>query len=108
MKTVALLILALSSVSAAPAGQTFVGVINDATCAKDGHKAMGMGPTDAECAVACVDSHGVPYVLQVGQEVYGLSDQRAPEKLAGQRVRVVGSLDAGTKKIQVESIAAMK
>jgi hypothetical protein len=37
-----------------------------------------------------------------------LSDQKAPEKFAAQRVRVVGTLDAKTKKIAVTSIAAAK
>jgi hypothetical protein len=37
-----------------------------------------------------------------------LSDQRTPEKFAGQKVRVVGTLDAKTKAIQVDSISAAK
>jgi hypothetical protein len=39
-----------------------------------------MGPTDAECAVACVDLHGSTYVLVSGKTVYTLSD---PENAAG-------------------------
>jgi hypothetical protein len=37
-----------------------------------------------------------------------LSDQKAPDKFAGQKVRVTGALDAKTKKITVDSIAAAK
>jgi hypothetical protein len=67
-----------------------------------------MGPTDAECTVACVGAHGAMYVLFDGKDVYTLSDQRTPEKFAGQKVRVVGTLDAKTKRIQVDSIRAAK
>ena len=38
--------------------------------------------------------------------MYELSDQKTPEKFAAQRVRVVGTLDAKTKTIKVESITA--
>ncbi|PYQ73720.1 MAG: hypothetical protein DMG01_22010 [Acidobacteria bacterium] len=38
-----------------------------------------MGPTDAECTIACISAHGATYVLYDGKEVYTLSDQRMPE-----------------------------
>ena len=66
---------------------------------------MRMGPTDAECTTACVMAHGATYVLFDGKDVYSLSDQKAPEAFAGQKVTVVGTLDAATKTIRVESIA---
>ena len=89
--------------------QTFVGTITDDMCAtKDGHATMRMGPTDAECTKACVAAHGAEYVLADGTNVYTLSDQKTPEKFAGQRVRVAGTLDVKTKKIQVQSISAAK
>jgi starvation-inducible outer membrane lipoprotein len=47
-------------------------------------------------------------VLYDGKDAYTLSDQQAPEKFAGQRVTVVGTLDATTKTIQVDSIAAAR
>ena len=94
---------------AAQSQQTFVGTITDDMCAnKDGHATMRMGPTDAECTKACVAAHGAEYVLADGTNVYTLSDQKTPEKFAGQRVRVAGTLDAKTKKIQVQSISAAK
>ena len=40
--------------------------------------------------------------------MYQLSDQRAPERFAGQRVTIVGTLDASTRTIRVQSIAAAK
>jgi hypothetical protein len=90
---------------AAPGKQTFTGVISDDMCTA-GHAAMRMGPTDAECAVACADLHGSTYVLVSGKTVYTLSDQKTPAGWAGQTVRVVGSLDEKKKLILVESITA--
>jgi hypothetical protein len=58
--------------------------------------------------VACVFTHGALYVLYDGKEVYTLSDQKTPEKFAGKRVTVTGTLDAKTKTIQVVSIAGAK
>jgi hypothetical protein len=101
-------LLALASLSAAQGQQTFVGTITDDMCAKDGHETMRMGPNDAECTRACITAHGAEYVLADGKNVYTLSDQKAPEKFAGQRVRVTGTLDAKTKKIQVQSMTAAK
>ena len=96
--------VALAAPSAA-ADQTFVGVVSDQMCALD-HGAMRMGPTDAECAKACVEDHGTSYVLVNGEQVYPLSDQRAPMAFAGQKVKVVGTLDPVTHVITVTSISA--
>ena len=66
---------------------------------------------DSSCAVpatACVEAHGATYVLYDGKNVYTLSDQRTPEKFAGQKVKVVGTLDVKSKTIQVDSITAAK
>src|SRR4029079_3845257 len=84
-------ITALASLSAAPAPpkSTLVGVITDDMCASSGHAAMRMGPTDAECTKACVAAHGASYVLLDGKQIYTLSDQKLPEKFAGQKVKVV-------------------
>jgi len=89
---------------AAPRKQTFTGVITDNMCAQTGHAAMRMGPTDAECTVACIQSHGALYVLLAGKNVYDLSNQQLPERFAGEKVRVTGTLDAKTKTITVDSI----
>ena len=101
-------LLVVAALSAAPGKQTFTGTITDNMCARGGHAQMRMGPTDAECTTACVSAHGATYVLYDGKEVYALSDQRTPEKFAGQKVRVTGTLDAKTKTIQVDSISAAK
>ena len=105
---VSLAFLAAVSLSASPANQTFTGVITDSMCAKADHSQMQMGPTDAACTLACVDVHGAMYLLYDGKNAYMLSDQKTPAKFAGQKVRVVGTLDAKSKTIQVESITAAR
>jgi len=106
MKHLLVSVLAVAGLSAAQSTQTFTGVITDSMCATAGHASMRMGPTDAECTVACVLAHGALYVLLDGKDVYMLGDQQTPETFAGQKVRVVGTLDAKTKTIQVESMTA--
>jgi hypothetical protein len=106
MKSAAIVLLVLLGVSRAPGPQTFSGTISDDMCALAGHASMRMGPTDAECTRACVMTHGASYVLVDGKMVYGLDDQKTPQELAGQPVKVVGTLDAKTKVIHVESMTA--
>ena len=100
----ALTILAMAA-SAAPQKQTFTGTITDSICAKADHSQMRMGPSDAACTLACVDAHGAMFVLYDGNNnTYTLSDQTTARKFAGQKVNVVGTLDASTNIIQVVSI----
>ncbi len=104
MKPVIFSLLAMACLAAAAGKQKFTGAITDSMCAEADHSRMKMGSTDGECTVACVDAHGAQYVLYDGKEVYTLSDQKAPEKFAGKKVTVTGTLDAKTKTIQVDSI----
>jgi hypothetical protein len=106
MKSASILLLAVAALSAAPAERTFTGTISDEMCALAGHARMQMGPTDADCTRACVALHGASYVLVAGTNVYVLSDQKTPDQFAGQRVKVVGTLDAKTKTIRVRSLTA--
>ena len=108
MKHLILSLLAVAALSAAPGKQTFTGIITDSLCAKADHSQMRMGPTDAECTIACISAHGATYVLYDGKDVYTLSDQKTPEKFAAQKVTVVGTLNAKTKTIQVEPMSAAK
>jgi hypothetical protein len=108
MKALVLSLLIIAALAAAPAKRTFTGVITDSMCDNGDHSHMRMGPTDAECTTACVSIHGAAYVLYDGEDVYTLSDQRTPEKFAGKKVTVTGTLDAKTKTIQVDSITAAK
>jgi len=100
--------LAVAVLSAAQGKQTFTGTVTDSECEKADHARMRMGDTDAECARACISFHGATYVLYDGERVYGLSDQRTAEKFAAQRVSVVGTLNAKTKSIDVESMSAAR
>src|SRR5882762_3661280 len=106
MKPLILSVLIIAPLVSAADPQKFTGTITDSMCATADHSRMRMGPTDAECTIACINSHGATYVLYDGKEVYPLSDQKTPEKFAGKKVTVTGTLDAKTKTIQVASITA--
>jgi len=108
MKPLIFSLLIIATVAAAQGKQTFIGTITDSMCPIADHSRMRMGSTDAECAIACISAHGAMYVLYDGKEVYTLSDQQTPEKFAGKKVTVTGTLDATTKTIQVDSITAAK
>jgi hypothetical protein len=90
-------------VFAAAAPKTYTGVITDTMCGKD-HAMMNIKP-DSKCVAECVKS-GSKYALLEGSNVYELSDQKTPEKFAGQKVKVTGTLEGQT--IQVKSISAAK
>ncbi len=106
VRSAAVLALALTGISAAQKPQTFVGTVSDSMCATGGHAGMRMGPTDADCTRMCVAAHGAEYVVVTGESVYVLSDQGRAEAFAGQRVKVVGTLDAKARTIRVQSISA--
>ena len=108
MKRLAASVLIVAA-SAAPQGKKqFTGVITDSMCEAGDHSRMHMGSTDGECTIACVDAHGAAYVLYDGKTTYSLSDQKTPEKFAGKKVTVTGTLDAKTKTIHVDSMTAAK
>lgn len=106
MTNLGVVLLAVCALSAAQAKRTFTGTITDDVCARADHSQMRMGPTDAECAAACIEAHGAVYILFDGNNAYDLSDQKAAAKLAAKKVKVVGTLDAKGKLIHVESISA--
>jgi hypothetical protein len=106
MKSFILVLLIVAGFPAAQTNRTFAGVITDSMCATAEHSGMRMGPTDAECTIACIDAHGAQYVLFDGKNAYTLSDQQTPEKFAGKKVTVTGILNVSTRTIQVASITA--
>lgn len=103
MKKTGLFLASAMLLVAAGPKKTFTGVISDEMCGAD-HKMMNVKP-DSKCVTECIKM-GSKYVLVSGSNVYVLSDQKGPEKFAGQKVSVSGSLDGKT--IQVDSIAAAK
>jgi hypothetical protein len=108
MKPLIASLLTIAVLAAAPGKQKFIGIITDSMCGLADHSQMRMGPTDAECTIACVQAHGALFVLYDGKQVYTLSDQQTPEKFAGKKVAVTGTLDAKTRTIQVDSITPVK
>lgn len=108
MKRLLLGLAAVIMMAAAAVPQKFTGVITDSMCADGDHSHMKMGPTDGECTKACVETHDAMYVLYDGKNAYVLSDQKMPEKFAGKKVTVTGTLDGKTKTIRVDSIVGKK
>jgi Protein of unknown function (DUF5818) len=106
MKWVIFGFLIITALATAQGKRTFTGTITDNMCPTADHSRMRMGSTDAECTIACINAHGAAYVLYDGKDTYNLSDQQSPEKFAGKKVRVSGTLDTKTKTIQVDSISA--
>lgn len=99
--------VAVWSISAAPAPQTFVGVVADSECPNGDHSRMMMGETNRECALACADSHSASFVLAESEKSYELSDQAKAKPFAGHMVRVVGTLEKNEQRIVVESMSAL-
>ncbi|HKW35573.1 MAG TPA: DUF5818 domain-containing protein [Candidatus Acidoferrum sp.] len=103
---------------AAAKDKTFSGEIMDSQCAKNGSHAMmlakeGMAGKENDpmaktmCTKNCVKMGG-KYVLYdpASKTAYELDDQSKPEQFAGQKVKVTGTLDKGTKTIHVTDIKA--
>jgi hypothetical protein len=104
MKSLTCSLLLIAVIASAQGKRTFTGTITDNMCAQGDHSRMRMGSTDAECTLACISAHGATYVLYDGKDVFMLSDQKTPEKFAGKKVIVTGTLDPKTRTIQVDSI----
>ena len=105
LKSLIASLLMIAALPSAQAKRQFTGTITDSMCPLADHSRMRMGSTDAECTIACIEAHGSLYALYDGTDVYTLSDQKTPQKFAGQKVSVTGTLDARTRTIQVESIS---
>jgi hypothetical protein len=108
MKHAVLLLPLLVALASAQKPQTFAGTISDSMCASGDHSKMRMGSNDAECTNACVQSHSADYVLFDGKTSFTLKGKQPLQKFAGQKVQVVGTLDAKTSTIQVDSVSAAK
>lgn len=79
-------------------GKTFAGMITDSRCGAR-HR-MNSDKTSAECVRSCV-RNGASYVLVDGEKIYALEgDAVQLEKLAGERVSIVGMLEGDTIKVK--------
>jgi hypothetical protein len=86
--------------------EVFHGEIGDSQCALNVHslsrshkemlKKKGVGKTAADCARYCVKYLGGVFVLQSGNKVYKLDDQKLADIYAGQKVTVTGKLESDT------------
>jgi negative regulator of replication initiation len=83
----------------------------DGACASMGnHDAgykMSNTHTPKDCTLACVKG-GSKFVLYnaASKTIYQLDNQQKPRNFAGQKVKVVGTYNTGTKTIHVEKIEA--
>jgi type 1 fimbria pilin len=88
------------------------GAIVDSQCAFNVHsdarshewmmKNNVQGARDEEsCTHHCVKDMGGSYVLVVKNDVYKLDDQVKAEQFAGKKVKINGSLEAGTRTLHV-------
>ncbi|MBL8238495.1 MAG: hypothetical protein JNM66_13810 [Bryobacterales bacterium] len=102
-----LFILGTAIAAAADNPRAYIGVITDSMCGAK--HTMGIRPDD-KCVRECIknDPKKWKYALLVGTEVYVLSDQQTPEKFAGQKVKVTGTLYAKTKILKTAKIEAVR
>jgi hypothetical protein len=83
-------------------GKLFSGVITDSRCSA--RHSMNSGKTSAECARSCI-RNGANYLLVDGDVTHALQGEANQlEKLAGERVDIVGMLEGNT--IKVASVVA--
>ena len=83
-------------------GKLFSGVITDSHCSA--RHSMNSGKTSAECARSCI-RNGANYLLVDGEVTHALEGEANQlEKLAGERVDIVGMLEGNT--IKVASVVA--
>ena len=91
--------------------KTYTGEIMDSQCAKMGNHDAGYKMTGTntakDCALACVKAGG-KFVLydSATKTAYELDDQDKAKDLAGQKVKVEGTLNKSTKSIHVDKINA--
>lgn len=110
---VTLLLAVLALAAPKPKSQTFTGEIMDSQCSAMGShaemlKKEGKGDMDPNaleakkmCTANCVKMGG-KYVLYnaADKTVFELDDQKKPENFAGESVKVKGTLDGKTIKVQ--------
>jgi hypothetical protein len=87
---------------AGPQQRVLSGVVTDSTCHA---RHMANGKSAAECARECVGK-GASYVLVAGEGVYRLEGNTSElDKVAGQRVQVVGLLDGRVLTVSSVTVA---
>jgi hypothetical protein len=116
MDSLRVILFLLGTVPLAAGGSAraaFYGEISESQCAMNVHSLSRshqemtakktLGTDRASCARACV-GRGGEWVLSSGDVVYCLKSQNGIQEFAGQRVKVIGSLDPKTNTIDNSSI----
>ena len=116
MKKLRLIVVILMIASTVSFGKkktdkTYTGEIMDSQCSKMGNHDAGYKLTGTntpkDCTLACVKAGG-KFVLYdaAAKTVYELDDQDKAKNLAGQKVKVEGTLNKSGKTIHVDKIQA--
>lgn len=95
-RRIVFLLLVLTALAPAMYADEWVGWITDEHCG-----AKGASKEHASCALRC-NKGGAKLVLYnlADKEVYQLDDQEAAKKLAGQKVKVTGTVAEGAIKVE--------
>jgi Protein of unknown function (DUF5818) len=116
---IALILLCLTSPSAFGGDEkVFTGEIGDTQCAMNVHsldkshkemlKVKSVGKTAADCTLFCIKNRGGRFVIQNKDKVYRLDKPELVEPYAGQKVRIIGTLDAQTETIEIRKIDPLR
>ena len=106
-KATVTLLFGVALLAAAGRAQTFTGLITDTMCGAS--HTMNIKP-DEKCVRECVkmDPTKWKYALLLEKNLLVLSDQQAPEKFAGRRVKVTGRFIEKSKILKVDRIEAAR
>jgi hypothetical protein len=98
--------------------KVFTGEIGDTQCAMNVHsldkshkemlKVKSVGKSASDCTLYCIKNRGGRFVLQFKDKVYRLDKPELVEPYAGQKVRVLGTLDPQTETIEVHRIDPLR
>jgi hypothetical protein len=107
-------ILMLSGIAHGQGARVFRGEVSDSQCAMNVHsltrshqemlKSKAMGGTSNSCSVYCIQHLGGVLVLASGKDVFRLDRPDLVHGFEGQKVKIVGTLDAKTNQIHVMKI----
>ena len=117
--SIALILLCFSAPSAFGGDEKiFTGEIGDTQCAMNVHsldkshkemlKMKSVGKTATDCTLYCIKNRGSRFVLQNKDKVYRLDKPELVEPYAGQKVRVIGTLDPQTETIEVRRVDPLR
>jgi hypothetical protein len=98
--------------------KVFTGEIGDTQCAMNVHsmdkshkemlKVKSVGKTSADCTLYCIKNRGGRFVLQNKDKVYRLDKPELVEPYAGQKVRILGTLEPQTEVIEVHRVDPLR